>query len=202
MADEQDSAAQPQCVAELQGKVVKAPYPTDSGQVVVEILAEDGVSVRGIFNESGQGGDVGPEGTHEHINLAMRVVGRVNEERPLMPLLHEAHRMRHAAGKRNASYDLSRRGQLLSPPEPGIATQPGRNTGKRLVALQVESLGVQYEVALFEDGFVVEWVDDWDLTTEQGRHDACATGINWVLEHPEEAATLGLDVETYRLFYE
>ncbi|MCB9587935.1 MAG: hypothetical protein H6718_21195 [Polyangiaceae bacterium] len=202
MSDEQPPPEKATQGTELQGQVVKPPYPTDDGHVVVEILAEDGAHVRGLFKDSGYDADVGREGTLAHRQLAMRLLDELDAQSPLTPLLQEAHRMRRAAWKHNTSYDLSRRGQLLGPPEPGVVTQPGRNTGKKLVVLQVESLGVQYEVALFEDGFVVEWVDDWDLTTEQGRHDACATGVNWVLEHPEEAAALGLQVDLFRLFYE
>ncbi|MEZ4370548.1 MAG: hypothetical protein R3B07_06975 [Polyangiaceae bacterium] len=189
MADAQDSAAQPERVTELQGKVVKAPYPTDEGYVLVEILAEDGVAVRGICCEAGYGSDVGPEGSVKHTNLAMRTVSDLNRSDALMPLVQEAHRMRKAAGKSNALYDLSRRGTVIEPPV-------------RSRSLKVESHGVLYDVHLHELGSVLEWVDNWEITTEDGRHDACTAGICWVLEHPEKAAALGVDVDLYRLYYE
>ena len=190
MADEQDSAAQPQRVTELQGKVVKAPYPTDEGYVVVEILAEDGVAVRGICCEAGYGSDVGPEGSVKHTSLAMRTVSDLNRSDALMPLVQEAHRMRKAAGKPTPLYDLSKPGRIVEPPN-------------ELGVMKVEADGVQYDIRLYKDqaDAVYEYDESAPISPE-GISTASAAGICWVLEHPEEAAALGVDVELYRLYYE
>ena len=181
MADEQDSAAQPQRVTELQGKVVKAPYPTDEGYVVVEILAEDGVAVRGICCEAGYGSDVGPEGSVKHTSLAMRTVSDLNRSDALMPLVQEADRM---------GYFAVWTGRIVEPPN-------------ELGVMKVEADGVQYDIRLYKDqaDAVYEYDESAPISPE-GISTASAAGICWVLEHPEEAAALGVDVELYRLYYE
>ncbi|MGE0324395.1 MAG: hypothetical protein AB7K71_06185 [Polyangiaceae bacterium] len=190
MADEQDSAAQPQRVTELQGKVVKAPYPTDDGFVVVEILAEDGIAVLGFCDAISVGGDVGPEGGVDHINLGMHIISDLSRKSALLPLVHEAHRMRKAAGKPSPLYDLSKPGRIVEPPnERGM--------------MKVEADGVLYDICLYNDyaDAVYEYDESAPISPE-GISTASAAGICWVLEHPEEAAALGVDVDLYRLYYE
>ncbi|MCA9640877.1 MAG: hypothetical protein KC492_09280 [Myxococcales bacterium] len=174
----------------LQGKVVEPPYPTDDGFVVVHILAEDGIAVRGICDALSVGGDVGPEGGPEHIDLGMHIISELSRNQALMPLVHEAHRMRKAAGKPSPMYDLTKPGRIIEAPnERGL--------------MKVEADGLVYDIQLYQDhpDAVYEY-DEGSPITPEGIATVSAAGICWVLDHPEQAATLGVDVDLYRLYYE